>query len=41
MSTNSVTAGTTRCGLTIAESCASRLSGTSTTPTDGSIVQKG
>ena len=41
MSTNSTIAGTIRSGLTIAASCASRGSGSSTMPTFGSIVQNG
>ena len=41
MSTNSMVVGTTRCGLTMAASCARRGSGTGTTPTLGSIVQNG
>ena len=41
MSTNSTTAGTTRSGLTISESAFRRVSGTSTMPTFGSIVQNG
>jgi hypothetical protein len=41
MSTNSTIAGTTRSGLTMAASCPSRGSGSSTTPTLGSMVQNG
>ena len=41
MSTNSTTAGTTRSGLTISASAFKRGSGTSTTPTFGSMVQNG
>ncbi|KOT22681.1 hypothetical protein DM52_2456 [Burkholderia mallei] len=41
MSTNSTTAGTTRSGLMISASAFRRASGTSTTPTFGSIVQNG
>ncbi|MCY1210177.1 hypothetical protein D9M72_218560 [compost metagenome] len=41
MSTNSTMAGTTRSGLTISLSWSSRGSGTSTTPTLGSMVQNG
>ena len=41
MSTNSTIAGTTRSGLTIAASAASRGSGNSTMPTLGSMVQNG
>jgi hypothetical protein len=41
MSTNSTIAGTMRSGLAIAASWPSRASGSSTTPTFGSIVQKG
>ena len=41
MSTNSTIAGTMRSGLTISASCASRVSGSSTMPTFGSIVQNG
>src|SRR5690606_36638918 len=41
MSTNSTTVGTTRSGLTISASSASRGSGTGTTPTFGSMVQNG
>jgi hypothetical protein len=41
MSTNSTIAGTTRSGLTMAASAASRGSGSSTMPTFGSMVQKG
>ena len=41
MSTNSTIAGTMRSGLTIAASWPSRASGSSTTPTFGSMVQNG
>ena len=41
MSTNSTIAGTMRSGLTIAASCRRRGSGSSTTPTFGSMVQNG
>src|SRR5690606_22001661 len=41
MSTNSIDVGTTRCGLTTSASARNRRSGTGTTPTLGSMVQKG
>jgi len=41
MSTNSKAVGTLRCGFTSSYSLSSRSSGTSTTPTFGSIVQNG
>ena len=41
MSTNSTIAGSTFSGFAIAAIAASRGSGTSTTPTLGSMVQKG
>jgi hypothetical protein len=41
MSTNSTIALTIRSGLTIAASASMRGSGTSTTPTFGSMVQNG
>src|SRR5690606_12762163 len=41
MSTNSTAVGTTFCGLMISASALSRGSGTGTTPTLGSMVQKG
>jgi len=41
MSTNSTMAGCIFCGLTISASAFIRLSGTSTMPTFGSMVQNG
>ena len=41
MSTNSTTAGVVFLGWYISLSASSRLSGTATTPTLGSMVQKG
>ncbi len=41
MSTNSTAVGTTFCGLMISASAFRRGSGTGTTPTFGSMVQKG